>query len=398
MLSESRPAASSHLVIVQGREAILAHSHLLRELAYRCGQPGAMHWLEYFLNPSATQRKPPVLVLQLYRPTPSARVTQDNLRAAALFFEYRVLGWRTRAFSTDDTVGFRTVIARPEDRAQIAAEASQALIDRGAHVVLVTYETAQQPRAQTETPRFSGLLAGSRERTVRRFLSLGPTYEETLQRLGRLTRRNLRYYRRHLEQRNPCEFVADARAELTLERLQAINLKSINPVCEEELQRRWSAASLLHGSFLVGLRTLDGQWLSLAGGWRQAGTTVLHWQMNAAGYERDSMSTAMRAFFLEHEVQRGTERLLMYGGTPHSIRHSFEQETIADLLVCRPSVRSKLLRLLARTVASPSGLTGRSNFLARTLLELPVSASGTPDGGMPQPGSRTFTQANGMRL
>ena len=54
--------------------------------------------------------------------------------------------------------------------------------------------------------------------------------------------------------------------------------------------------------------------------------TVLHWQMNAAGYEKLSVGTAMRSYFLEHEVGRGAKKLIYYGGTPHSMGHSFERK------------------------------------------------------------------------
>lgn len=374
MFSRNRGfTAADDLLILQGRDVILGQASLLQELAERCGQPGAMHWLEYFLNRRAAERKPPYLVLQLEHPSDADRLSLGNVRAAALFFEYRIFGLRTRAFSTDDAVGFRTVIAPAQERAPMAARAAQALIKQGAHVVLVTYEASENPKEEADLPpNFPGLLAGLRRRNVHRFLEIGPTFDETLARLGKLTRRNVRYYRRRLSERTSCELVPNVGPYITMDELHAFNRGSINPVSADEVNLRWESACRLPGSFLMGLRTRGGEWLSFVAGWRQGTTTVLHWQMNTAGHEHDSISTVMRSFFLEYEAARGTRRLLMYGGTPHSIRHSFERESIADVLICRPSLRAKLLRLLARTVASPHGLTGRINFLAQALSELPL--------------------------
>jgi len=35
---------------------------------------------------------------------------------------------------------------------------------------------------------------------------------------------------------------------------------------------------------------------------------VMHHQMNVAGFEKDSLCTVMRAYFLESEIARGTAR------------------------------------------------------------------------------------------
>lgn len=358
-----------------------------------------MHWLDYFLNPLAAERKPPYLVLQLEPSATPNHLTLQDVRGAALFFEYRICGLRTRAFSTDDSVGFRTVIAPADERRTMAARAAKALIDLGAHIVLATYESPPPAGEAADTsPSFPGLLSGVRHRHVGRFLELGPTFDETLGRLGKLTRRNIRYYRRRLVGSVSCELVPDVRPQLGLTELHGFNRQCINPVPQEEIELRWRTVCSLPGSFAVGLRTTTGQWLSIAAGWRQGTTTVLHWQMNAAGYEHHSICTVMRSFLLEHEVQRGASRLLMYGGTPHSMRHSFQEEIIGDVVVSRPSLRAGILRLLARTVSSPRGLIGRSNYLAQTLREVPLHRFGAGLGESRQHPTRSLGEPRGARL
>ncbi len=331
-----------------------------------------MHWLEYFFDTPSLASKPPYLVLQLSPAAFLAQLSTEDILAAALFFEYRLAGWRTRIFSTDDAVGFRTIIAFPAERTALAERASRALLHRGALLVLTTYEPGEEE--VNHPPHVQGALLGYRERHVRRLLTLGPTYEDTLARMGRLTRRNLRYYRRKLESQLNISFVEDASAHLSFEEFKVLNGASLNPVrSEKELRLRWRSSCELPGGFCAGIRADDGRWLSLVGGWRHDTTTVLHWQLNSAGFEQHSIGTVMRSFFLENQIARGTRKLLMFGGTPHSIRYSFDQDTIADLLVCRPTVRMSLLLLLARELMKHS-LRARKNHLLQTIASVPLRA------------------------
>ena len=362
------PATNPTVLILDGPEAILDLAPLLAALAERCGQPGAMHWLPYFLDPAAMRRKSPLLVL-LLRPgaLPRRPLALHNLHAAALFSEYRLLGRRTGAVSTEDAVGFRTVIAPAGERARVAVLAARALVDRGADVVLATFEAAQEPEAKTLLTGWSGVLWAVRKRSVRRSLSLHPSFDQTLARMGKSTRFNLRYYRRRLAKQVPCEFVPEAAPLLQHRGLQAINAGSLNPVPVSEFARRVESASTLPDSFLMGLRIRGGPWLSLVGGWRQDGTTVLHWQMNSSGWQRDSIGTVMRSYLLEHEISLGTKKLLIHGGTAHTMRHSFDEVSVADLVVRRRSLRAMLVQALSRFFVSEWSVTGRPNFLAETL-------------------------------
>lgn len=370
MLSSTLASVCDDLFLVRGRQQILQLAPALQELARRTNQLGAMNWLEYFFDTRSLASKPPYLVLQLCNTSTLKELRSNHILAAALFFEYRVAGLHTGVFATDDAVGFRTVIAPSEDRAGFAERAAHALLSKGAHMVLATYEIPQATASIAEP--FPGRLHGYRQRRVRRILKLAPTFDELLSRIGRLTRRNLRYYRRHLGSRLELNFVEDVRPYLTFDQFRALDSASMNPVrCERELWLRWRCGSEDPSSFIAGLRA-EGKWLGLLGGWRQDSLTVLHWQLNSRGYEQESIGTIMRSFFLEHEIKRGAQKLLMFGGTPHSIRHSFEEDTIADLLVCRPTARSQALRLLARQLTTYSRLA-RNNHLLQTLAALPLS-------------------------
>lgn len=368
MMRASWPTLTQNLLVLDTRKAILDLAPLLEELAERCGQAGAMHWLPYFLDKAVMTRRTPFLVLVLRPEQHQGRsFSVEEVEAAALFFEYRVFGLRTGAVATGDAVGFNSVIAPQGQRALVAARAARVLVERGASIVLATYEGEGEPEPKSLLTGWPGVMAASRERRVGRMLPLLSTLEDTLAQMSKSTRANLRYYRRRLERELGCEYVPDAATALIDVDLQALNASSLNPLPAREFKRRVRCAAQLPGSFLSGLRTPDGRWLSLVGGWRQEKTTVLHWQMNSAGFERQSIGTGMRSFLLEHEIALGATRLLIYGGTPHPMRHAFVQDTVADLVVRRKGVQALALCWTSRLFATPGGVLGSGNFLARLL-------------------------------
>lgn len=368
MITAAWPVLQSNLLVLDTREAILDLAPLLQNLAERCGQPGAMHWLPYFLDEAVTRRRLPYLVLLLKPEEQQGRsLCAEDLEAAALFFEYRICGLRSGAVTAADAVGFSSVIAPAGQRARVAAMAARALVERGANIVLATYEDAGEPESRSAFTGWKGVLAATRHRDVQRVLRLAPTMEATLAQMGKSTRFNFRYYRRRLQKHAGCVYVEDARPALQDADFHAINRASLNPVPEAEFARRVRSATTLQDSFLVGLRAADGRWLSLAGGWRQGKTTVLHWQSNASGFEKQSVGTVMRSFFLEAEIARGADTLLIYGGTPHSMRYAFERQTVADLVLRRKGLHASLLGWSARFFSSSNSVLGRENFLASTL-------------------------------
>jgi hypothetical protein len=356
-----------HAVVLSGHAEVLAQSALLESLAERCDQAGAMNWLGYFLAASSFRGKKPYLVLITKSSTLSPSPCLDDVHAAVLLFEYRMMGFPTRAFSTDDWAGFRTVIAPEAERAAVSALAADAMFDRGAQMVLISFlQPRENASAFVPVMRYPALWV-SGKRPVAMTLLLEPTLKATLANLGKSTRFNLGYYRRRLQAVEPCELVDDVCGLLQEHEFEALNQASLNPVEPDEFRLQVQSACNLSGGFMLGLRTRQGKWLSLIGGWRQGDVTVLHWQMNTAGYEKLSIGTAMRSYFLEHEVGRGTVRLIYYGGTPHSLGNSFEREQVTDLMVRRRSLRSAALHAMVRVLASMRSHVGINSQLVQTV-------------------------------
>lgn len=354
-------------LVLSGQALVLEQSSLLERLAERHGQPAAMNWLNHFLKTSSFRWKKPCLVLILRGEVTPSSWTPDDVYAAVLLFEYRALGLPTGLFSTDDCAGFRTVIAPESERAGIAAMVADALLDRGARAVLVSYGHAKGGMKAVAPETREPIRYAWQTRSVAMTLPLEPTIEATLAKLGKSTRFNLGYYRRRLEADMSCEFVADARGMLSERELETVNASSLNPISVKEFRLQYKSSCELPGGFLLGLRNAQGQWISLIGGWRQAGVTVLQWQMNTAGYERFSIGTVMRSYYLDHEVKRGTRNLVYYGGTRHSLGHSFVREEVTDLIVQRLSLLSAAVQRIVQTVISSQTFLRIDSVLARAI-------------------------------
>jgi hypothetical protein len=273
---------------------------------------------------------------------------------------------RLGAFVTNDRSGRGSVIARSSDRARTAGLASEWLMQRGAHMVLMSFRDSEPDETEgallAPLSRLRGKCGVSwtwREREIPAYLRLAPTMEATLAGMGTRTRRNLRYYRRRAELDLGAMFIPDAKISRT-------EFLRFNGECMYAAPRRvasWRYASLaeLDEPILMGMKDGEGRWLSLLGGRRYLDRSEILWQMNREGLKASSLGTAMRAYFVEHEIAHGSRRLYAEGGTGHSMSFSFVRERVTDLVVKRDTLASKAMQLVARRYIPPD------NELSRTL-------------------------------
>jgi len=358
---------SAHFFLLRGRVEILRLRSVLGTLSEFCGQAGATDYLEYFLTATENLKKTPYLVLMASRSDVGVfELRTADLWGAVLVYEYRMLGIGSSLFTASDYNGSRAVIAPAKLRRQVSAAVCRYLMDRGAQIVLLNLEPGAPESCQI---CFEGAMAGSTKRwwgTQRRkvgaTIALYKTFDATLARMGKHTRRNMRYYRRKAEAELGCSFTADARNMLTMGQLLELNYDSTHPVPHSILERRYQTTRSMDGFFCVGLSRADGQWISLLGGRRHHGVTEVDWQMNRGGLGKYSVGTVIRSYLIEHEIAIGMQKLFFEGGTPHSMRHSFLSEEAMDIVVMNRSLPVFLLRSVARW------LRPEKNFLLQTLM------------------------------
>jgi hypothetical protein len=360
-------SGAAHLFVLRGRVEILRLRAVLTSLCARCGQAGAMDYLEYFLTTVENLKKTPYLVLIASRSDVGVlELRAEDLRGAVLLYEYRVMGFGSRLFTTCDFNGHRAVIAPPALRTQVSATVCRYLMEQGANLVLLSLQPGSAESCQI---CFENSMVGERKRwwttqtrKVGATIALQPTLDATLARMGKHTRRNLRYYRRKAEADLEYSFANDVRSILTMAQLMELNHASTHPVAQPVLERRFETMESMEGFFGVGLRQSNGQWISLLGGRRHHGVTEVDWQMNRAGLAKYSVGTLIRSYLMEYEIAIGTDKLFFEGGTPHTMRHSFLSEEAMDVVVMN---RSLFVFLLLRCA---KWLRPEKNFLLQTLM------------------------------
>ena len=353
--SDGRP---SPILAVEGSDKISQLQPLLLELGRRCGLPSAMDDLNYYLSRLGVLKKKPHLLLMTRSGAPSSvsGLNAEDLLGAVLLYEYRTFGQSTSTFATDDTTGFRNLVALPGYRAAVAGAAIRHLMRRSAHVVLLSFQEEtgnDEPRTSSIDPLLgpagmSSQLFTTRCRPVLGYLQLMPTFEESLASLGGRTRNHLRYYRRRAEKEIGCTL--ESPASISRGDFLALNRGCSYAVTDEVAGWRYDSLRSLSDPVFLGMRDRDGQWLSLTGGRRSGGRTDIFWQMNREDLPALSLSTVMRSYLIEHEVAKGSTRLYFEGGTIHSMRNSFVPEQVTDVVTRRRSTRAYLVSKLSRHI------------------------------------------------
>ena len=345
--------------LVCGTEPILRMRSMLLEFSERCGQPGTMEDLPYFLSkPGLLERVPYLFLLVKRQDLRPDELAVDDLLGALILYEFRVLGQGLRAFASNDRSGRGTLLALPPLRMKMAGLVSRALLDRGAQMIMLSFRRGgggsdiESERVGTglfEVPGSSSSIRAAwarREREIAGYLPLLESYDATLATMGQRTRRNLRYYRRRAETQLGCTLVspvAIGRAEFL-----AFNRECMYPVRDQVALWRLNVMRELNGPVMLGLQDKDGRWLSLLGGRRNRDRTEILWQMNRDGLSSHSLSTVMRSWLIEHEIAHGMRRLYFEGGTAHSVNHSCVREELTDLVVVRRSWVASMMKRFAR--------------------------------------------------
>ena len=332
---------------------------LLIEFSERCGQPGTMDDLSYFLSkPGLLKRVPSLFLIVRRQNLKLEELVVDDLMGALFLYEYSVLGYGIRAFATNDRSGRGTMLALPEQRLKVAALASRVLVDRGAHIVMLSFRSGSEGAGKEDMQGFdflpsSGIRAewAWREREIAAYLSLEDTYDGTLAKMGQKTRSNMRYYRRRAETQLGCRFITSV--EISPAEYVRFNRECMYPVPEYVALWRLKTMEDLSDPVLMGMKDREGRWLSLMGGRRYKDRMEILWQMNRDGLPNHSLSTVMRSYCIEREIGWGMKRLYIEGGTKHSVHHSFVREELVDLVAVRRSPIARVMRKLAKHRVSP---------------------------------------------
>jgi hypothetical protein len=372
-------AATIH--IVRGCDSILRLQQVLADLSVRCGQPGVMDDVSYFLSKPGTLKRVPHLLLFSKGPVLDLeRVTADDLLGAVLLYRYMVLGCGIGMFSTNDRSGRGTLVAPAALRSTMAEMAIRSLMDRGVLAVLISFrngDTANNGGSDKSQP-FGGSTTNEktarwvwRERETPDYLQMGETFDATLAKIGTRTRRNMRYYRKRAEAELGCVFLPTV--QIGKREFLDFNHECMYAVPAKVASWRYESLKNIETPLFMGIKDRSGRWLSLIGGRRHHDGTEILWQMNRSGLSAYSLSIVMRSYFMEHEIGHGMTKLYMEGGIAHPMRFSFVNDKVTDLVVVRRSRLGLVVPTLAHLFIKPD------NELALMLLDKNLFG-GPPNG------------------
>jgi len=373
-------AATIH--IVRGCDSILRLQRVLADLSVKCGQPGVMDDVGYFLSKPGTLRRVPHLLLFSKAPLLDLeRVTADDLLGAVLLYRYMVLGCGIGMFSTNDRSGRGTLVAPAALRSTLAEMATRSLMDRGVFAVLISFrdgDTVNNKKGPEKSELFGCSTVNEktarwawRQRETPDYLPLETTFDATLAKIGTRTRRNMRYYRKRAEAELGCVFLPEVR--IGKREFLDFNRECMYAVPGKVASWRYQSLENLETPLFMGIKDKGGRWLSLLGGRRHHDGTEILWQMNRSGLSPYSLSIVMRSYFMEHEIEHGMTKLYMEGGTAHPMRFSFVNDKVTDLVVVRRSRLGLVVPTLANLFIKPD------NDLALMLLDKSLYG-GSPNG------------------
>ncbi len=332
--------------VLIGNRAIHSHLAEILELRRRCHQEDDLTTEpEYFFAAQALPNRRCAAVL----------IRQDQeLKACVFFFEHTRYGIGLGLFRGGDYVGESLIVAPEIHHAHYVHLATQALLKQWRiHGVSISMKAPVDRCVEVMGPAsYFKRFVGSE---VQHKLPLASTYEGMLANLGPRTRRSLAGKRQQLEKSLNVEFVSALDPDQSLAAMLELHEKSVPQRVPEFYQARYR---LLRGKsefFSMGLRLVNGPWLSMVTGWRRNQVTYVDLQMNDMNYKKESLSAVMRAFLLEHEIGIKQELMNFVAGSSLLLRRYCEPlEPCTELFISKPGLRSQFFEMMASRVQSGS--------------------------------------------
>ena len=333
----------------------------INRLRQECGQLGDVS--------SSTDRI--VLWSGIHRHIPAALLLRrrGTLYAVVWLTFRRRFGIVLGYVNSGDLSGQGSVIAHPDARRDALELTARVLLRRPlAHTaVLTVLWSGEPPKGSAATVR--GVNGAWQFHDVRFRLPLGGGVDAVMERLGYKMRRNLRYYRRRAERELGCSFVPDMSVDQRRRAVLALFDKGTYPIDQRRAEATEAALLTFPGHFAMGLQDGEGRWLSYVAGWRGQDGTHVDWQLNHNTFSSASISTVMRGYLLDHELERGSPAIVFVGLTSDFWSRVCDAEIRGDLVATRPGLVGSAARWLtnrlrpqgrvahshARAVSSPEG-------------------------------------------
>ena len=324
--------------VIMGARNLQNMAPAINALRRRCGQEDDFTTDPRYFIAANTLKHRRVAAVLIHR--------EGELEACVLFFEHCRLGMGLGVFRGGDGIGESLVAGREPLRVQYVHLATQALLHnwRIHGVSLVMMAPVGQCIGIMESHDTQCMFAG---RNIQRKLALAPSYRSMLSSMGHRTRRSLAGKRQQLERSSQIQFVPSLDLAEARDAMLKLRPRSYPPRTSAFYYARCKVVAGNPDFFCMGIRLPNGVWLSVLSGWRRNQVTYVDLQMNDMHRKKESLSAVMRAYLLEHEINRGQQLISFVGGTSLLLRrycHTIEPCTHA--FVWRPCLRATLFKLI----------------------------------------------------
>ena len=323
--------------LVFGERNLRAFIPAIHELRLRCGQQDELTTDPQYFIAAHTQNRRVAAVLIRHN---------QELEACALFYEHYKFGIGLGIMRGGGYIGENVVTGPTAFRLQYMQLAAQVLLQHWRiHGVSISVRSPLDECLEVMGPK--GRYRLFSERTIQYKLPLERTYTATLAAMGPRTRRSLAGKRQKLEKNANVAFLPSLEPAQALEAMLRLQKRSLAKRITTFYRARYRLLQESPDFFTMGMRLIDGTWLSVLSGWRRDRVTYIDLQMNDMHFKRESISAVMRAFMLEHEIAYKQQLIQFVGGTSLLLRRYCRPiEPCTDAFFWQPSLRATLTSMI----------------------------------------------------
>jgi hypothetical protein len=324
--------------LIFGAHKLLTFLPAMREVHRQFGQQDDLTTDPQYFVAANTQKGRRVAAVLVRR--------NSDLQGYVLFYEHRKWGIGLGLLRGGDAVGDGLVAGPEPFRLQYVQLATEALLrQRRIHGVNLAVMAPLEKCVETMGPANHNRIFSTNH--IKRKLPLACSYTEMLAGMGPRTRRSLATKRRKLEAQPGITFLPQLEPDQALEVMLKLQPRSQPHRITGFYHARRQILSEHPDFFSMGMRLPNGAWLSILSGWRRNQITYVDLQMNDVYYKKESISAVMRAFLLEHEIERKQQLINFVGGTSLLLRRYCEPiEHSTYVTLWRPGLRTTLFKAI----------------------------------------------------
>jgi hypothetical protein len=278
-----------------------------------------------WLNPRSTITNPDMFLASVdprhWSPLVVAVSRAGQIIGLAQFKERKFRGIATGLLYGDATLN-AMVLSSEADRAQVFRAAVGAVLKRrrvrGLRLVVPPDSPELAALRQLSESYSVELTCGAVENHFS--LALEESYASFLAKIGYKTRRNFRYYKRRFDESGHRYVPSMDLVEFEQAAAQLLG-KSALDTNRDAIARAMRIFSAAPHPLLAGLQHQDGRWMSIIGGWYEADSAMIFFQMNDdRAHPNSSLSVVMRASLIETLIGDGLQTLRFWAGVAYPLR------------------------------------------------------------------------------